>query len=118
MEVRVSANLSRETTRMLTLTIQCHDGGRASCALCGKPAKPAAGPRLFVGDSDDAVCRECGKRHAPALAALLDLAAVAERVGRIGRHTLVPPMAALLDLARAAEQYADNGPPRAYRQAA
>ncbi len=114
----MSATTRREMTRMLTLTIQCHDGGPATCTLCGKPAKSTTGPRLFVGDSDDAVCRECGKRYAPALVALLDLAAVAERVGRIGRHTLVPPMAALLDLARAAEQYAEYKPPRAFRQAA
>jgi hypothetical protein len=107
----------RKATRMTTLTIQCHFSSATACALCGKTTAPGSGPRLFLGDSDEAVCRDCGKRLAPDLTALLDLAAVAERVGRIGRHTLVPPMAALLDLARAAEQYTDRKP-QTMRQAA
>jgi hypothetical protein len=102
---------------MHTLTLQCHPCVATTCALCGKATKPTSGPRLFVGDSEDAVCRECGKRMAPELTALLDLAAVAERVGRIGRHMLVPPMAALLDLARAAEHFAE-AKPRSLRHAA
>jgi len=106
-----------EPTRMANLTIQCQPTNNNICGLCGKTAKPTAGPRLFLGASELVVCKECGQRHAPALAALLDLASVAERVGRIGRHTLVPPMAALLDLARAAELYADNRP-RVLRRAA
>lgn len=99
---------------MATLTIQSHAPSSLTCALCSHGVKPTAGPRLFLGDSDEVVCRECAKRQAPDLVALLDLAVVAERVGRIGRHTLVPPMAALLDLARAAEQYAEckTGPLR------
>ena len=102
---------------MPTLTLQCHACVATSCAVCGKGIKPGIGPRLFLGNSNEAVCKDCGKRLAPELTALIDLAAVAERVGRIGRHTLVPPMAALLDLARAAEQFADAKPP-SLRQAA
>jgi hypothetical protein len=106
-----------EPTRMANLSIQCLSTTNNTCGLCGKAAKYAVGPRLFLSDTGDVVCRDCGQRHAPALAALLDLASVAERVGHVGRHTLVPPMAALLDLARAAERYSDNRP-RALRNAA
>jgi hypothetical protein len=76
-----------------------------TCAICGGPIPPDAGPQLLRADNLDVVCRPCGKEHAPSLVALLDLAGVAERVARIGRHTVFPPLTTLLDLARAAEDY-------------
>lgn len=96
---------------MDNLTLRyCAEVGNGPCPMCGQAVLYRQGPRLVLGDSDEAVCRDCGKKHAPHLVDLVELARVAEKVGRLCRHLLTPPMESLLDLARAAENYSQSSP--------